>query len=123
MAGLTSKQILEESWARIENPAHWCTGEAARNKEGIVCAPNDPEATQWCAVGSLWVGTDDVFEWDDERREALRSLDSAAESMYNMKEAESAWATSINDNEGHQAVKQMYEIAIEMSELPVSDLF
>ena len=53
MSPLTVKQLLEQTRAKIEDPAHWVKGDYAKNAEGSVVTPYDSDACCWCLDGAL----------------------------------------------------------------------
>ncbi|MCA1841750.1 MAG: hypothetical protein LC792_00910 [Actinobacteria bacterium] len=97
-ASWTPAAALRAARALIADPAHWCQHEWALNENGEPVDPESRLAVRWCAwsavirvkfyAGHLWL----------------------------------AWAASpsspsaVNDYDGHAAVLEMYDRAIELAE-------
>ena len=54
---MTPVEILKAAKAKIEDPAHWCQGASARDREGLLVQPEDPGACRWCVIGAISVVT------------------------------------------------------------------
>lgn len=50
---MTTVDLLENTYDKIAEIAHWTRDEFARTAEGGICEPNDPHATCWCLFGAL----------------------------------------------------------------------
>jgi hypothetical protein len=100
--------VARDVRALISDPDRWTTCAYARTAIGTKCAPLDPQAVQWCALGAV------VRIADDARLERMiaGALCTAAADLgigYGS-------PASINDQRGHDAVLKMYDRAIELLE-------
>src|SRR5215472_13322131 len=50
---LTPKDCLVAARKLIEDKERWCKHAEARLKNGSPCMANNPDATQWCAMGAV----------------------------------------------------------------------
>ncbi len=98
---LTVKEVLITTKQRISNEKHWCQGALAQNADGKYIAPQDPRATNFCALGSLIAldieETTYYQAWDcliTELPGNVRSL------------------SSFNDNSTHKQVLELFDKAI-----------
>lgn len=53
-------QILKDAKARLQNPQNFCKNHYAVDKYGISVSPANPDATRWCAMGSMSRTVDEV---------------------------------------------------------------
>lgn len=97
-------ETLEKAWALIEDPAHWCTDLLAMDKDGGFVAIDSPKATRWCAFGAVFA----VNNCRDFDSPAAQVLNRVAKKHFNME-----WASTVNNELGHEAVRTMFKIAIE----------
>jgi hypothetical protein len=52
---MTPVEHLRAAKALLEDPAHWCQGSFARDKDGFPAPMNDRDtAVSWCAMGALY---------------------------------------------------------------------
>jgi hypothetical protein len=103
--------VARAARALIENRDRWTTGSYARTAIGTKCAPDDPRAARWCAIGARVArvarGAAD--------REASDAVDVALRRAAHELWADGSPAT-VNDRRGHAAVLAMYDRAIELLE-------
>lgn len=108
----TAKDLLIEARAVIEDPQNWITGHYAQDRTGRSVAEWSAQACKWCAKGALYkviYGTRDGFVTSvEENGRAHNALDAAA---LVLKGHDSIIA--LNDREGHMAVLEAYNHAIE----------
>ena len=65
-------KILQEGKKTISEPAHWCTGHYAQNKDGIPVNSLSNEAVQWCSIGAIEKSSQtNECDFDSEFSEAL----------------------------------------------------
>jgi hypothetical protein len=95
--------------ALIANPDRWTTGSYARTAIGTKCAPDDPLAARWCALGARHIASEGAAtEVSDAVESALRR---AAREL-----RDGGSPAAVNDRRGHAAVLAMYDRAIELLE-------
>ena len=114
--------FLAAARALIADPTHWCIGACARDQDGVSVASTDEKAVSWCARGALeritygMVGDgtyDDVNgRITDETRirtqaEALAVLARVGTDRHCGRKL-----SIINDSLGHDAIIEMYDIAL-----------
>ena len=51
--GEETVDILRCAREMIEDPGHWCKGNAALNQDGLIATWEADDAVQWCAWGAL----------------------------------------------------------------------
>lgn len=87
---------LRAAKALIEDPAHWCQGAAALDKNGRSCGLY--EAVRWCVLGACWhENVKDYWLLEaDVNRHGL------------------VW---INDRLGHKAIMELFDRAIELASI------
>ena len=105
MAKPLKVQILERARALIEDERHWCPGDLARDAKGFPVSPTDSTVDQRCALGALVAAahafTSDPDVAHDLATTAMRPFMGAAGLAH------------FNDAEGHAAVIELFDIAIE----------
>jgi hypothetical protein len=101
--------VARAARALIAHPDRWTTRSYARTAIGTKCAPDDPLAARWCALGARHLASEAV---DPEVSDAVESaLRRAAHELW----ADGGPAT-VNDRHGHAAVLKMWDRAIELLE-------
>ena len=102
---MTPAEILRAAKAKIEDPAHWCQGEYAKDALGQRASEYSDEACAWCAMGAFHT-IDNGSSYD-----AFRSLAKAANEIHQ------GWGIpNVNDNTDHATVMRMFDRAIELAE-------
>lgn len=96
---MTEKEGLRQAKALIQDPSSWCQGSFGKDAHGHGVPANSPNAIRHCALGAMirvrggsWI-----------------ALHRAAHQLFNTTPSE------VNDQLGHEAVMQMYDLAIELS--------
>lgn len=101
---MTPVEILKAAKAKIEDPAHWCQGNAAWDLNGRACVPEDHNARSWCSWGAVTAAS---------RQRGVSAhdyLDRAAD------EFGFASAVVLNDSTDHPTVMKMFDRAIALAE-------
>jgi hypothetical protein len=101
--------VARDARALIVHPDRWTTGSYARTAIGTKCAPDDPLATRWCALGASYLALEGA---DPEVSDAVESaLRRAVRELWG-----DGRPAAVNDEQGHAAVLKMYDRAIELLE-------
>ncbi|MCA1841756.1 MAG: hypothetical protein LC792_00940 [Actinobacteria bacterium] len=101
---LSTAEALRQARALIADPARWCQDEMARDANGRYADPTSPTARQWCATGAvihICVATVPALTASRYLRAALGG---------------NRHPEALNDYDGHAAVLEMYDRAIELAE-------
>ena len=93
--------VVRRARERITDLNRWCVGYTALDEEKEPISPSDPNAVQWCAIGALHAEASDLEEYEMARR----LLGSAS-------------LAGLNDLEGHQAVLDKFDEAIQLHAQP-----
>jgi hypothetical protein len=109
MAQTLQQQIIVNALALISDEANWTRGALARNKSGVVCSWDDPEAFRYCAIGALARAVADLF---GPSREAGSMALRAANQVLKANSRSGYVLAHINDFEGHAAVVAMFKRAL-----------
>lgn len=100
-------EILRAARQKISDPTHWTTDSYARSKSGESVDSDSTRAVCWCALGA-------IFAVAGHREPAMHV---AKEELYNAVSVLGGdGVAAINDERGHEAVLQMYDIAIAAAE-------
>lgn len=107
---LTPLQTLKKARALISDPKRFCTGTFAADKHGGPVSCMSPRAFMFCSEGACIraLGTNRL------PTRALESLEAAATKMVTERDGISGKTAvwSLNDDLGHAAVLQMFDLAI-----------
>jgi hypothetical protein len=99
--------VARDARALIVHPDRWTTGSYARTAIGTKCAPDDPLAVRWCAIGAgVARGPAD--------REVSYAVEVALYRAARELRGERWGPAGVNDLLGHAAVLVMYDRAIEL---------
>jgi hypothetical protein len=109
------KHVLTQIRDLIQDPAHWTQHAHARNKDGQQVYPTESNACRWCLDGALGkaakVQINEEGDWrtnpDYEQANAL--LMQSAQKLFGKFSY-----VEVNDEEGHQAVMQLLDKAMEL---------
>ena len=101
---MTTRSLLIAARERIADPANHCRGALARNARGEAVLAHSDSATSWCAYGATL-----AIAGFDETGRARVALITAAREHFNLA------PETVNDTLGHQAVMDLYAVAIEAS--------
>ena len=93
---MNKHEALKAARERIADPSSWTQGSAARDHKGVERAPDDDDATCWCAWGACWIAS--------KHNGALEEL---GEAMGTMSIGE------FNDSHTHAEVLAAFDKAIE----------
>lgn len=109
---------LKAAKALIADMSNWTQGTYCRQSDGSACQSHPQDATQFCAVGALWMvlGSKEGFYpmvYRSENTVAGRLLNYASKIGTSYTHPH---PVKVNDNLGHAAVMQMYDVAIEKAE-------
>ena len=104
---MTASDVLMRAWSLIEPVDRWTTRASARNRNGQPTAPDDPEACCWCVTGAVErivadLGVDDAILFA-----VIERLGNSAEALFGTRAI-----GFINDREGHEAVRRLFEHAL-----------
>jgi hypothetical protein len=104
MAKPARLQILERARTLIKDERHWCSGDLARDAQGLSISPTDRNTEKRCALGALLAAahqlTGDFNSAQEVAMIAMRPIIGATS------------LTHINDIEGHAAILALFDLAI-----------
>jgi hypothetical protein len=92
-----------EAWQRIEDPKHWCQGTYARCADGDEAYCGSALAVRWCALGSAMLSNLNIAPLAVAALMLCKGCPWHCESV-----------AEFNDNRGHDAVREMYALAIHL---------
>lgn len=111
---MTTVEILQAARAKIEDPKHWTQGALARNAWGAKTYTFTENAVKWCATGAVAAITDDCPEATDFEL-AIVFLKRAVEQFELHWRAAYTGPIDFNDNNSHERVLQMFDLAIQLA--------
>jgi hypothetical protein len=112
---MTTKTLLKQARALIEDPKHWCTGAYAKVGRHPV-APTHSDADRWCAIGAVCaIRPARTVRRDEAQRllsQAVREVapDSHIHSILGLNDAD-----TIPRRKRHKLVLKAYDRAIEVA--------
>jgi hypothetical protein len=98
--------ILTDAGARIQPLNRWCTGRDAVDHRGMAVEALSPHAARWCAAGSMSRSKATYC-----RQEGDGYLLRAASLWLGSRDLTHFDLALVNDNRGHKAVMETYDIA------------
>jgi hypothetical protein len=106
MAKPLQHQIIARALEIILDESKWTRGAMARMADGAACAPLDPLAVRFCAVGALYRAAGELLSSNgfDRALEAEHLVLAASSELHGL--------PSINDIEGREAVIAMFKVAL-----------
>lgn len=102
----TARELLRDAYERIEDISRWTQGPVARDSVGCACRPSDPDACQWCAVGSLSLSAAGMAG-DPEVHTAIDALNQAARDLYGLPNF-----VNVGERLGHAAILEVFVAAM-----------
>lgn len=105
---------LKRARALIRDPRHWTQGSRAKNANGRWVPPESSTAESWCSVGALEWSTFTAWERDKsvDRFALKRSCMDELAIARGARDAFGMRLPSFNDNATHEAVIEMFAVAI-----------
>ena len=107
--------LLVRARAKIADENNWTRRAYARDKDGVVCDFNEPEACRWCGTGALFCEIRKM-QLKNEDIHISGKVDVGELALAHLKDASmekhSASPAEVNDNGNHADVLQMYDAAI-----------
>ena len=103
--------VLRNALALIRDPSRWIQGETARDSNGHIVSPTNPEAVSYCAIGALCAASVTSQVCPDVRFRAKQALGTAMELPKidnRLKEI-----AEVNDTSRHSDVVHYFETAIQ----------
>jgi hypothetical protein len=123
---MTRKQLAtayRRAWKRIENPDHWCSNAFAVDRQNRSVTPESRNAVRWCAVGTLMAPAPAPTPKVTVETKPIRAASSPYGRVVTLSsnwhdefygDMRSVWW--INDNLGHEEVRNMFALAIHLVE-------
>ena len=114
--------ILRDARRRITDPAHWTRAAYARDADGLITEVEDPTATRWCGMGSIFLSARKHFApegWDGTDYITIDIGGTSVETRYGTighqltDKAERALWVAENDRNGHAAILAAFDTEIE----------
>lgn len=99
---MTVHKVLKRAKALIKSARNWTTGTFARNEDGQAVSVKDVAACQFCAIGAV------RYICLDKSYLAYKVEDFLEYISHDM-------VANINDRQGHAAVMDLFDKAIELS--------
>lgn len=105
-----TSDLLIAAKSIIATPNTWCQGLNAVDEEGLLVTTGDSKACRWCSLGAI-LRIDPTIGYNAERMEtALRAA------THQMTYGRSSKYIKFNDNNSHEAVMQMWDTAIKLTQ-------
>jgi hypothetical protein len=104
-------QIIREARSLVANPDSWIECELATTAAGESCQPWDPEATRFCAFGPLIKA---AYEISNDSDIAMHFAQSATATMFGPGGSDPGQLFAINDDEGREAVLELFDKTLEV---------
>lgn len=70
----TASKVLYRAAELISDPAHWCKGIEAMDRDGNPRMPTSPNATAWCLIGAIKCAAGTGSEAREMAEEAVRAM-------------------------------------------------
>jgi hypothetical protein len=103
-------QIIREARSLIANPDSWTEGQLATTAAGENGDPCDREAARFCAFGAL---VKVAYEISNDNDVAMHFAQSAITTMFGPGRSDPEQLYEINDDEGREAVLELFDKALE----------
>ena len=108
MAYTIQHQVVTRALDLISDEANWTRGALARDKQGLGCSWDGPQAYRYCAVGALARAAAELFGPREVGSTAMR----VASYVLKANGLEEACLPNINDVHGHAVVIAMFKKAL-----------
>ncbi|HVI40738.1 MAG TPA: hypothetical protein VM577_08760 [Anaerovoracaceae bacterium] len=108
-------EILKKAKEKISDPANWCREMIAQKADGTAAYNKDPEACKWCAAGAIWSSHED----SGLTRDAFQFM---TKMIPELQETKLQSIFEVNDVLGHEAVMNLFDLAISKLEPPAEPI-
>lgn len=107
---LKSLNVLKKAYNLLKSRSNWCFGSYARTKHGNECAPKNPLATNWCAIGALEKYSEKPYNVENSIAEDI--LTYCSRKIFNDKVERINDDKSVKNHVRHNRILKIYKMAI-----------